>query len=102
MDNRVWCVRAGPNGEADSLFREQSILALGWGIVGDLSSLANDRTAFRIHIGKCYENEKPGRVLSVAGMLFRFIHDIAVDDLVVYPSKIDRTIHIGRVAGSYR
>src|SRR5690606_41987272 len=33
--------------------------------------------------------------------LFRFVHDMTEGDLVVYPSKRDRQVHIGRITGPY-
>ena len=37
-----------------------------------------------------------------AGQLFRFVHEVEPGDLVVYPSKHDRQIHLGRITGEYR
>jgi len=37
-----------------------------------------------------------------AGQLFRFVHEMKPDDIVVYPSKRDRKIHLGEIKGPYR
>ena len=36
-----------------------------------------------------------------AGQIFRFVHEIKVGDLVVYPSKHDRRVNIGEIQGEY-
>jgi len=60
-----------------------------------------------IHLNKIHvfsviglvRGDEPGSVPVNAGQLFRFVHEMAVGDLVVYPSKRDRLIHIGRIVG---
>jgi restriction system protein len=37
-----------------------------------------------------------------AGILYRFLHEVQDGDVVVYPSKTDRLVNIGRFAGAYR
>lgn len=37
-----------------------------------------------------------------AGILYRFAHEMKTGDLVVYPSKRDRLVNIGKVEGDYR
>jgi restriction system protein len=36
-----------------------------------------------------------------AGQLYRFVHEAKIGDIVIYPSKRDRHIHIGRIEGNY-
>ena len=38
----------------------------------------------------------------MAGQPFRFVHEMKIGHYVIYPSKQDRQIHIGRVVGDYR
>ena len=101
-DVNVWGIHAGKTGDADSLFLQQNCIALGWDRVGDLSSLSPDREAFKSRISLAYPEKKPGAIPVDAGQLFRFVHEMRVGDLVAYPSKHDRQIHLGRVSGSYR
>ena len=44
---------------------------------------------------------KKGSIASGAGMLYRFAHEVAVGDYIVFPSKIDCQINIGIVEGGY-
>ena len=97
----LWGIHAGRTGNADSLFLQQRCIAIGWAEMGDLSRIAPDREAFRSRFRESYPQSKPGAVATVAGVPFRFLHEMKVDDLVAYPSKIDKHVHIGRVVGAY-
>jgi restriction system protein len=44
---------------------------------------------------------QPGAIPNYAGQLLRFVHEMQVGDLVLYPSKRDRMVHFGRVTGGY-
>ena len=48
-----------------------------------------------------YPTAKPGAVPVMAGVLYRFVCEMAVGDVVVYPSKPDRMVHLGIVEGDY-
>lgn len=70
--------------------------------MGDLSNLASDREAFKAKVAATYPDKKPGAIPNNAGQLFRFVHEMKVGDIVVYPSKRERKIHLGHVDGPYR
>ncbi len=100
-ESTIWGVHAGRTGDADSLFLEKQVVALGWNEMGDLSKLPATREAFRDRVAAIYPAKKPGAIPNNAGQLFRFVHEVAVGDLVAYPSKVDRHVHIGRVTSGY-
>jgi len=95
-------IHAGRTGEADALFLKKNVIALGWVEVGDLAALKPDREAFKAAVAKAYPEGKPGAIPVSAGQIFRFVHEMKAGDIVVYPSKRDRTINIGRVEGAYQ
>lgn len=101
-ESTVWGIHGGETGDADSLFLTGNCVALGWKVVGDLSKIAPDRESFKSAVQTAFPNAKPGAIPVNGGQLFRFVHEMKVGDLVVYPSKKDRQIHIGRVEGPYR
>lgn len=101
-DVNIWGIHAGRTGDADALFLKKNCIAIGWTKVGDLTKLEADREAFKAKIAEVYPDKKPGAIPVDAGQLFRFIHEIKAGDLVVYPSKRDRQIRIGRIEGTYR
>jgi restriction system protein len=76
-------------------------VAIGWEKLGDLAALPPSCDAFKAAFAKAYPYEKAGAVPVKAGVLFRFSKEMAIGDVVVYPSKLDRQVNIGLVAGHY-
>lgn len=97
----VWGVHAGKTGDGDELFLKKKCIALGWAKVDDLSKFP-DRETLKSKVAEAYPNKKPGAIPGAAGQLFRFAYEMKPGDVVVYPSKKDRQIHIGRVVGAYQ
>jgi restriction system protein len=97
----IWGIHAGKTGDADSLFLQHNVVALGWKEISDLGRLKPDREAFKNAVASAYPNKKAGAIPNNAGQLYRFVHEMKSGDLVAYPSKRDRQIHIARVDGSY-
>lgn len=102
MTTTLWGIHGGRDGSADPLFREKGLLALAWTALGDLSQLGADRGAFRTALVEAYPEILAGAVPVEAGVLFRFVHEMAVGDLVAYPSREDRCIHLFEVKGPYQ
>ena len=98
----IWGIHAGRGGEADVLFLKKNVIALGWVEVGDLSAIKPDREAFRAAVAKAIPDTKPRALPVSAGQIFRFVHEMKVGDIAVYPSQRDRSIHIGRIEGAYQ
>jgi restriction system protein len=101
-EETIWGIHGGKTGDADTLFLKKKLIGLGWTDITDLSVLDPTREAFRAAVASAYPQAKPGAIPVNAGQLFRFVHEMKQGDLVVYPSKADRAIHIGRVTGDYR
>ena len=79
----------------------EGYVSIGWAELGDLAALPADRDAFKSAFANAYPDTKPGAVPVQAGILYRFSHEMRPGDLVVYPSKADRMVNIGRL-GAYR
>ena len=101
IETTIWGIHAGKTGDADNLFLKGNCIALGWSKVGDLSSLKADRESFKAKVSEAFPEKKPGAIPVSAGQLFRFVHEMKKGDLIVYPSKIDKQVHIGKVEGEY-
>jgi len=97
----IWGIHAGKTGDADNLFIKHKVVALGWYKIGDLSVLSPDREAFKHVVKQAYPEKKPGAIPNNAGQLFRFVNEVKNGDIVVYPGKRERVIHIGRITGEY-
>ena len=101
MVDTVWGIHGGRHGAADRLFRERSVIALGWNKLAGLSALKPDRDDFKRAVAEAYADKKPMAVANNAGQLFRFVHKMAVGDFVVYPSQVKRRIYVGKVTAEY-
>ncbi|MFP7672683.1 restriction endonuclease [Marivita sp. S0852] len=78
---------------------EGGYVAIGWPALGDLTKIAPDREAFKAALIAAYPDKKAGAIPVDAGSMFKFLHDIQAGDIVVYPSKADRMVNIGRFTG---
>jgi restriction system protein len=97
----IWGIHAGRTGDADNLFQKKNVVALGWEEMGDLSKF-KDRESFKKSLVTVYPDAKPGAIANYAGQLYRFIHEMKKGDMIIYPSKRDREIHIGIIEGEYK
>lgn len=79
-------------------------IGIGWKRIKDLSGLPDDRKEIRKLIQTKYPGYSSHTAGSDAGVLHRFLHEVSVGDIVVYPdvSKPDRMVHIGRITGGYQ
>jgi len=100
-DHQMWGIHGGRTGDADTLFLQGGCVALGWHLVGDLGKLPANREGFKNRVAEAYPDMKQGAVPVSAGQLYRFVHEAKSGDIVVYPSKSDKHIHIGRIEGDY-
>jgi len=98
----MWGIHAGRSGEADNLFLKENVVALGDPNLGDVSKLAASREDFKNKFKQLYPNEKPLANAVWAGQTYRFIHEMKKGDIIVYPSKMDKKVHIGYITGDYR
>lgn len=101
-DATLWGIHAGKTGDADRLFRKKHVVALGWEEVPDLAGLPDDREAFKATYRTAYPDARDGNVVTSASQLYRFVQEMRTGDLIAYPSKQDRHVHLGRVEGDYR
>lgn len=98
----MWGIHGGWTGEADSIFLKKNQAALAWEQMGDLAALNPTRDAYKECLLKKYPGKKPGYYPVATGQLFRFAQEMKKGDLIVYPSRSDKRVHIGEVAGDYQ
>ena len=87
--------------KAEELFLAKGRIALGWPAAGDLSVIGHDKEALKAQLKKTHPTSKPGAIPVYAGELYRFVNDMAEGDVIVYRSKSEPVIHLGRVKGPY-
>lgn len=100
-DFTFWGIHAGRYGEAHNLFTRKNVVALGYARMGDFLKLEPNREAYKAAISKAYPEMKPGAVPNQAGQIFRFIYEMKMGDYIIYPSKPDKKVNIGRVESDY-
>jgi restriction system protein len=101
-EKAIWGIHAGRTGDANTLFLKKNFIAIGWHEMGDLSKYDATRESFRAGFTKTFPGRKPGAIGIGSGQPYRFVHEMKVGDLVIYPSKIDRQIHVGQIEGPYQ
>ena len=74
-------------------------VAIGWTAMGDLRKISSNRDAFKAALVVAYPDKKAGAIPVDAGTMFKFLHEIEAGDIVIYPSKYDRMVNIGRFTG---
>lgn len=99
-ERTLWGIHAGSDWEADELFRKNKLIAICWAEMGDLSK-QKDREEYKQKHDEVYPDSKVGTTRNAAGVLYRFVHEIQIDDLVIYPSGPTKQIYIGKVIGDY-
>lgn len=102
METAVWGIHVGKSENVDKLFFKNGLIAIGWPKLGDLSKLKADREDFKKKLVQGYPKSKTGAVPINAGQLFRFVHEMKENDIIVYPCKHDKQVHIGIITGPYK
>ena len=97
---RAWVVRAGADGESEDFALDNNLVVIGWDELDDLSTAVTRDQVREMLLGTGYT--EGGKLANHTGQIFRFAHEISVDDLVVLPAKRTRTLAIGRCSGGYK
>ena len=101
MPDAAWIVRAGNNNELVDTFVGESLVAVGWSELGDLSE-CNSREEIKERYREVYEKRKTGRVNTDSGQLHTFVNRFEEGDRVLTYDKDAREYHAGTVAESYQ
>ena len=94
----IWGVRAGSNGENESVALDQSLAVIGWSDLGDLTAITSRDSLLELY-RKTWPDSSEKRLLNQASQVWRFKDSIALDDLVVLPLKTRPQVAVGRVEG---
>lgn len=96
----VWVVRPEKTAEAQQLFESGAIALIDAGM-GNLASLESDRDMFSAKYRKSHADDTNVSVKNIAGKYFRFVHEISVGEVVLYPATAEKTVYLGIVTGEY-
>lgn len=78
---------------------DRGYVSLGWPAMGDIFALPASRDVFKKRLAEVHPEKKAGSIPVDAGTLYKFAHEVKAGDLIVYPSKHDRMVNIGRATG---
>lgn len=87
--------------KAEEQFLSGGRVALSWSAVGDLSVFGTDREALKAKVKETHPDAKPGAIPVYTGELYRFANEVADGDVVLYRSRSEPVVHMGRVKGAY-
>lgn len=77
-------------------------VAIGWPESGDLGQLRADRVAFAERVKEIYGNNAPKQqITAITGIMFRFVHEIQIGDVVVSTVPSEAAVRIGQIEGHY-
>lgn len=96
--SKVWGVHMGQHVGTRPI--DEGYVAIGWQELGNLKQYP-DRDAFKAAIAEKIPEAKTGAQPVYAGILNRFTHEMQAGDIVIYPSKHDRMVNIGRLTGEF-
>jgi restriction system protein len=100
-EKTVWGIHAGPEGEGDSLFINNKVVAIRWHDIGDLSKY-KDRDEFKRQLEHTHTDMSLGAIRNAAGILYRFVYEMKIGDLIIYPSQRSKRIYIGEIKSEYK
>ncbi len=100
-EDPVWLIRAGQRGQAEELAVSEGVAAVGWSEIGPLTPEMSREDIKRM-ISTTYGEQSASSLGSQASSPYRFIHEVAVGDLVVLPLRTHpRHVAVGRITGPY-
>lgn len=95
----MWKIAAGRGGGDFDLFHEGAIIAMGLDETGDLSA-TRSRKEIVTKVQNAYPNWPPGRISAWGGMLYRFQHEIGVEDFVITYDPGRRIYLVGTITSN--
>ena len=95
---KVWGIH---NTNDEQLLLRNSVAAIGWTEMGDLSRINQDRESYYDLYRKVYPGKSKQSIANSAGQLFRFVNEAKIGDYIIYPTKFNRKIYIGVIEGNY-
>lgn len=96
----MWMVRAGEGAIKFYDFKKKSVIAIGWGGIGNLKNV-KDQAKIKELVSKAYSEEKPGHIAISAGQVSRFRFDFKPGDHVITYNPQERKYLVGEISGEY-
>lgn len=95
-----WGIRAGKSGEGEEIALAKNIVGIGWGELGDLSSLkSKDELVSRWR--SVYPQAPDYAIARSSSMVWNLRHTVAKGDLIALPLKRRSAVAFGEITGTY-
>ncbi len=100
-DPRVWLIRAGRFGQGEQTALTHGVAVIGWTELGAVQP-EDSREQLKDRIRVASGEERSSSLASQAGQIYRFVHEVALGDVVALPLRtMPNHVAIGRVTGDY-
>lgn len=93
----MWMVRAGRKSTYVNDFIDSSVVAIGWGRLGNIPDSAS-REELSARVKAEWQDHNKSQVSTAAGQIYRFLSEIQVGDKVVTYDSGQRIYHVGTIA----
>ena len=100
-EDSLWVVHMSHHPVAAKRGLLEGFICVGWVKAGYLSQY-RDQEQFKAAFHKCYPGHPLGRIANWAGDARRFVCEMDLDDLFVFPVTGKDEVHIGQITGDYR
>lgn len=97
----AWVIRAGRQGKAHDYFVKNNLVVLEKQDLGNLLLLQNSRDAFYLEYQNKFPDSSRFATRGIGGKFYRFVYEIKVGDIIIYPCINDRNIYIGKSVSGY-
>ena len=97
----LWVVKGGRGGLREERFLARSVIGIGWGELGDLSSYP-DRAALKAAYRGAFPSRSDPHVNTQVAQMWAFASRMRPGDVIVLPFLTRREIAIGEIQGPYR
>lgn len=99
--SKTWMVRAMEGGRLFDVFKERSLVAIGWAAIGSLETLTT-RESIAERVAENWPSWHPQKISMSAGQLFRFRQEMKRGDRIITYDRSRRVYLLGTIAGDYR
>src|SRR2546430_1969269 len=99
-DITIWGINVGKSVEAESLFANKNLIALGFTNMTDLTYVG-DRDAFKARYQQSYPGARSSEVAMTSAQVYRFVHEAGDGDFIAFLARDSRRVHIGQISGPY-
>jgi hypothetical protein len=97
---QVWKIAPGKGAEDWDLFRENGCIGLGWLVDSDYRDYRSEDEVLATLEVK-YGKDVPGHSKGAAAMIWRFVHEVKLHQVVVANDRYNRVVGVGVIAGDY-